>query len=476
MRTNELLALSWSSLRRSLRRLGVAMLGIALGVGTLAFFVALGAGLREVVLGRIFPIDRVEIVPPSESAGALAALVGGEMPEPAGITEETVRALRATEGVRAVYPKMRLSFPSSGRGGREVLGRNVGTGELVVDGIEPALVQGELDRNRIGSASVRFDDPGPGSGRACTSDEMCDESERCTRLLDEGGVARGDGSCAPPIPAVVSPYLVEVFDGAIAPAHRLPPLGQLLLRASEGFVLEWDLGRAGLGMATRGTQRRVHVRIVGVTSRAIDLGFTVPIAVARRLNGEYAGPRASREYTSAVVVLAHPSDTVRVAARVRSLGLELRTSGAEQMGLLVAVVTAVLSLSSVLVVLLAALNIAHAFASLVAERRGELGLLRALGATRGDVRAIVLVQAAVVGIASTGAGLLLARLAAWGWNRAAMTRLPAFPFKPSDWFVWEGASIAGVALFGVGACVLCALAPASRAAKTDPAAALSQGV
>lgn len=41
-------------------------------------------------------------------------------------------------------------------------------------------------------------------------------------------------------------------------------------------------------------------------------------------------------------------------------------------------------------VLVASLNIAHAFLALIAERRGELGLLRALGATRRDVAAIVL--------------------------------------------------------------------------------------
>ena len=68
------------------------------------------------------------------------------------------------------------------------------------------------------------------------------------------------------------------------------------------------------------------------------------------------------------------------------------------MGLLVAIITAVPSLTSVIVVLIAALNIAHVFYTAIAERRGEIGLMRALGATRGDVRSMVIAQAAALGL------------------------------------------------------------------------------
>jgi hypothetical protein len=455
-------------LRRSARSFVVAAVGIAVGIATLAFFLALGAGMREVVLGRIFPIDRLEVVPAGETAGAL---VGEDVPLADGVTPAAVDTLRRAPGVRAVYPKMRLLFPSSGRGGRAILGRDIGTGELVADGIDPDLVAGDL------SAGVLFDDPlSRASGTACRADTDCGETEFCDVTLAASGAPQYPGACAPPVPALVSPYLVEVFNGAIAPAHRLPPLGDLLLRSAEGLVLEWDLGRAGLGSAAQGQARRVHVRIAGVSPRAIELGFTVPLAVARRLNLEYAGEEVAARYTSAVVLLRHPADTADVAARVRSMGLEVKTSGAEQMGLLVAIITAVLSLTSVIVVVLAALNIAHAFSSLIAERRGEIGLMRALGARRGDVRALVIGQAAVLGLLASSAGLLLAWGAAWAWNRVAATRLPAFPFKPEDWFVFEATTSGAVLLFGVAACVLSALAPAARAARTEPAAALAGGV
>ena len=70
----------------------------------------------------------------------------------------------------------------------------------------------------------------------------------------------------------------------------------------------------------------------------------------------------------------------------------------------------------------------------------------------------------------------LARLGGWACDLVARTRLPDFPFKPDTWFVFGWRSVLGVLVFGVAACVLAALRPAWRAAKIDPAAALSGGV
>ncbi len=471
MRSSALARLVGRDLSRSVRTFAMAAIGIVVGIATLAFFVALGAGMRDVVLGRIFPIDRIEVAPQAASAGAVVGLLSGGDDEATGIDGDTVNRLRALPGVRHVFPKMRLVFPSSGRGGRAIFGRDVGTGELVVEGIEPGLIRPDLRRG------VVFEDPGnAGSHRVCTTDADCTGGELCDLNLAADGRAERPGQCAPPIPAVVSPYLVEVFNGAIAPAHHLPPIGEVILQSADGLLLEWDLGRAGLGMARHGRQRRVHVRIVGVSPRAIDLGFTVPIDVARRLNREFASEAAGSLFTSVSIQLRHPSDTQRVTAAVREAGLEVKTSGAEQMGLLVAVITAILSLTSVIVVIVAALNIAHVFFTMIAERRGEIGLMRALGASRRDVRAMVIGQAAVVGVVASAVGLGLARLAAFGANRLATTRLPPFPFKPDNWFVFEPRAMVGVALFGLGACVLSALAPAARAARIEPADALAGGV
>jgi putative ABC transport system permease protein len=457
-------------LRRSLRTFSVAALGIVAGVAVLSFFLALAEGMRAVVLGRIFPIDRVEVVPPESSVGSVLSLLGAGPP---GVDEDQVTRLRAVVGVRAAQPRMRFAFPSSGRGGRAIFGRDVGAGEIPADGVDEALIRQEL-----GDAADFRDPEGLSSGRSCVADDGCAAGEFCEfpEIPRSNAPPPAGGRCALPIPLVVSPYLVEIFNGTIAPAHNLPRVGELLIRRATGLILEWDLGRAGLGAARQGTPRRVHARLAGISRHAMDLGVTAPLSVARRLNREFAGAAASSRYSSVVVHLRDPSAMTAVSAEVRALGLEVRTSGAEQMGVLVRAITWILALASIVTVLVASLNIAHVFLSLIAERRGEIGLMRALGARRSDIAALVVLQAAALGALSALTGLAVARAAASLAERYARTEIPPFPFKPDVWFLFTRGDVVGVLVFGVAACVFASLLPAVRAARVDPAEALAGGV
>jgi ABC-type antimicrobial peptide transport system permease subunit len=106
------------------------------------------------------------------------------------------------------------------------------------------------------------------------------------------------------------------------------------------------------------------------------------------------------------------------------------------------------------------------------ERRRELGLLRAVGATKRDVRRLVLVEATAVGLVSGVVGVGTAVLTAAILDRAAGTLLPDFPFRPDTYFAFPWwLPTAGVAL-SVIFCVLGAAVPAIRAGQVSPARAL----
>ena len=55
----------WRSVRDDLKRhrrhIGAGGLGIAVSIAALVFFLALGLGVREVLLGEVFPVDRIEV-------------------------------------------------------------------------------------------------------------------------------------------------------------------------------------------------------------------------------------------------------------------------------------------------------------------------------------------------------------------------------------------------------------------------------
>jgi putative ABC transport system permease protein len=435
--------------------------GIAAGTAALAFFLALGLGVRAVLLGDVFPVGQVELAPPKgEDPGLAGLLFKAEHP---AIAPERVDELRALPGVKGVYPKLRFAFPASARGGRDVLGRDIGTSELLGDGLEASLVADELP------AGVSFDDPLARATKTCANDEACGAEQYCDK---PGGQA--EGKCCDPVPGLVSRYLVELFDKTIAPAHKLPAIGNTLIARAERVVFTVRLGESLLGKAKGAEPRTIKARLVGVSRRAVDLGVTLPIDVVRRLNREFAGEEAARQYSSVIVEVSDGTKMAGVVSRAEVWKLTPKDTRARDVSVLLTGIMAILSLVAGVILIVSASNIAHTFRVLVDERRGELALYRALGATRGDMASWIYALAVLVGVLGGGAGVLVARLAALFVDRLAKTHIPDFPFKPETFFAFPawlwGSALGFAALFAI----VGAVGPARRAARVDPLVVLAE--
>jgi putative ABC transport system permease protein len=109
-----------------------------------------------------------------------------------------------------------------------------------------------------------------------------------------------------------------------------------------------------------------------------------------------------------------------------------------------------------------AFGIATIMTIAVSERTGEVGLLRALGARRGDILRIFLVESAVLGAAGGAVGVAVA-LALVGSARALVPGLPLAVLWP-----FVGGALVVSIVIGIGAGLL----PAARAARLDPVEAL----
>ena len=114
------------------------------------------------------------------------------------------------------------------------------------------------------------------------------------------------------------------------------------------------------------------------------------------------------------------------------------------------------------------LGIASVLVVSVVQKQREIGILRAMGATRGQVLRLFLVQGAVVGAVGSVLGLLLAVALIWAFTSfvRGSDGLPLFNIA------LPLATAVRVALVATVCGVVAAIAPARRAAQLDPAQAI----
>ena len=120
------------------------------------------------------------------------------------------------------------------------------------------------------------------------------------------------------------------------------------------------------------------------------------------------------------------------------------------------------------VMVVVVLGIASVLVVSVVQKRREIGILRAMGATQGQVLRIFLLQGAIVGAVGSVLGVGLAFLLIWAFSRLARGAdgLPLFVITLSPTLALQVAAVATVCG------VLAAVAPARRAARLDPALAI----
>jgi lipoprotein-releasing system permease protein len=287
-----------------------------------------------------------------------------------------------------------------------------------------------------------------------------------------GGTAialRGEGSRAVAIVGVeLERYdrIAALSDKIVEGTARLGP-GEAIV----GRELAEDLGvrlgdRFSLSIDRDTTESLRAVAIFDVGVRDVNRrNVYLPLRTAQSLLGIPGG------VTQLDLTVTDVFDAESVAARLRArLPYEIESWMQTNSQLLSALDAQTLSTRLIrgVVMLVVVLGIASVLVVSVVQKRKEIGILRAMGASRAQMTRVFLLQGALV----SAAGSVLGAAIAWAMV-AAFTALvrgadggPLFPITLDlETFVWvaAGATLAGV---------LAAVAPARRAAALDPAQAI----
>jgi ABC-type antimicrobial peptide transport system permease subunit len=386
------------------------MFGISIGIASLVFFVALGLGISRVVREKIFPVE-TQLLEVIPPQVTLGGLLGGKLDQAA------IDRLAALPGVTHAWRKMNLRVPAVSRYDGAFFGAQLHMG------IEVQL--GEFTDVPVGQ----------------------------------------------PIPVVAASRLLEIYNKTFAPARGLPQLSPSMV---VGFAFPVEFGRSFVTQMRSPTVTAGQLQLVGISDRGMLAGVTMPLATVIRLNR--AGGLDAESFSAVTLQAADGSKVPALVAAVKEMGFRVDDSErrmAENAGAAVTVTTFAMALLSALICLLAAINIAHALSASVRVRAKELGVMRAVGASKADIRALVLAEAAVLGLIGGLVGSLLAVGASYGVDLFAARVLPQFPFKPESFFELAGVVPLGGVVLGILSALAGAWLPARQAAAIDPARTLA---
>ena len=180
---------------------------------------------------------------------------------------------------------------------------------------------------------------------------------------------------------------------------------------------------------------------------------------------------------------AYPSLSVRVKSpnRVESVQDAIRKMGFNTFSILdatrslqrfFAVLDLFLGIFGSLALAVAALGIVNTLVMAILERRREIGIMKAIGASDGDVKKLFLAEAAVMGFLGGTLGVALGWVIGRLINAGANFYLRRQNLPPENLWAVPWWLVGGAIAFAIVISMISGIYPAARAAKLDPVQAL----
>jgi putative ABC transport system permease protein len=157
--------------------------------------------------------------------------------------------------------------------------------------------------------------------------------------------------------------------------------------------------------------------------------------------------------------------------------VEVPASRGQQFEAMTAAYSIMVSISSLFALFIGMFIIYNSFAIAVTQRRSEIGVLRALGASRGQIRNIFLTESAITGLIGSIGGVMFGLVIARGTAASIGTLMNDVygVAQRTDEIAMDPQLLLVAVAIGISTSIVAALLPARQAASVDPVQALQKG-
>lgn len=357
MLKKDLLGMVLTNLKRMKLRAILTTLGVVIGTAAVVTMVSLGVGMQKSAMGTFESsfgeLTQVQVLP----AGTLTpfgATEKIELKKEVKLNDRAVKKLRDLNGVIAVMPIVQVNAVSV------IFGKYTTTLPMVL-GVEPK----EVEKFGFEVAEGKGFD------------------KRKSALVG----------------AKIPETFTRSFGGQPAPRQDMVG-GEILLEVSKfGAVTE---GLVTVALKTEGT-KKYKFMVSGILREKgfeNDYSIFIPLKDADEINKKIEKvPARKREYSKVLLKVDSPQNVSAVEEGVKEMGYEVFSLKEMLRGMrtFFLIIQAVLGGIASIALLVASLGIVNTMTMAIYERTREIGVMKAIGASRRDIIQIFLTESGVIG-------------------------------------------------------------------------------
>jgi putative ABC transport system permease protein len=424
MTFKDLTKTSFGNLGRHKVRTALSAVGVTVGILTIVTMLSLGVGVQHEII-RVFKdagLETMRVRPTTEEQTTFSQFM--EPKRTVLITPALVEEIRARDDVVEIRPNTSIPW----------------------DANVSLKIGGEMARVRVGESSWGLSEPFTKPPELAIGKEPADD-------------AQGE--------IVVSTHVLESlgYEGQAAFDDLIGREVALVLKAPRGDTQTFPFRLVGVLAVS-----------YGVDGPYFDTNIGLADSVALKA-WWYNDPDILEHegYDSLLIKAASVNDATQIVELLQERGFEVESLRMmlDTMNKAMVILQTMLGSIGGLALLVASIGIANTMVMAVYERTKEIGILKAVGASPGDIRLLFMAEASLIGLLGGVTGTIGGWLLGLGLNEGilAYLRWKEIPVT-GNFFVVTGWLVLLALAFATVVGLLAGLYPAARAARLDPLEAL----